>query len=632
MKTFYSLLLIVFSVFNMVSAESYFFYVTSFDEFLEVDFKLNGEYLQYNGNEECLKKLFDQNNIIMFEKAFPASQDSILKRAWQIETETKDLGMIFLSSCGHLFDFTEEFYSSELSFYPNDYGTTSPITNSGAPLSLSAYDFLRVPEAWDISTGRNDIRIAIADTRPIPNLDINDKIEYSVNAPSTSFFAVHGTTSAEYAAGRMDNAYGLAGICADCDLYSMNYAATSTYNEMIAISQQEKFIINCSWWSSSGAPVLMHQLAVREITNNGSIIIAAAHNDGWAVNPGSLEYYPASYDEVISVSSVGHNTGLRDNVMTLPNGIYFNRSVKDMVCGSIGFANNDPINGEAISFTAGTTTLNTFVDILAPGYDVPIFGDYVINGTIINGVSATSTAAPQVSGTVSLILSVNNCLEYQEVRSILQLSSRYIGDISANSIFLGNFGSGSMNSFKAVKMANQMNLSSGNVIVENQIFERWYFPLKSSPFEITVRNQIFRDAAIVDFQAKSAIYLEPGVELNPSTSGYAEFLVDSNLSCGFPIKSGRFSNNKVNNHKQKVLEFKVSVTPNPVKSITTVISTSEIISYEIYSVEGVLIRSITNLIATKEFNVDLEDLSTGLYILNAISAAGLKTSCKLLKE
>lgn len=632
MKTFYSLTLFVIIGLNEVTAESYFFYITSFDEFLEVDLKLNGEYLLYNGREECLKKLFDENNIMMFEKAFPASEDLTLKRAWQIETETKDLGMTLLSSCGHLFDFTEEFYSSELSFYPNDYGTTSPITNLGAPLSLSAYDFLRVPEAWNISTGHSNIRIAIADTRPIPNLDINDKIEYSVNAPSTSFFAVHGTTSAEYSAGRMNNAYGLSGICADCDLYSMNYAATSTYNEMIAISQQEKFIINCSWWSSRGVPILMHQLAVREVTNNGSIIVAAAHNDSWEVNPGTLEYYPASYEEVISVSSVGHNTELRDNVMTLPNGVYYNRSVKDMVCGSIGFENNDPVNGEAISFTAGTTTFNTFVDILAPGYDVPIFGDYVLSGTIINGVSATSTAAPQVSGTIGLILSVNNCLEYQEVRSILQLSSRYIGNISANSLFLGNFGSGSMNSFKAVEMANQMNLSNGNVVVENQIFERWYFPLKSSPFEITVRNQIFKDAAVVDFQAKSAIYLEPGVELNPSTSGYAEFLVDSNLSCGFPIKSGRFSNNQVNDNQQEVLEMKVSLSPNPVKTTTKVLSSSEIISYEIYSVDGVLIQSTTNLNAIKEFNLDLEDLSTGLYILNTISTEGLKSSCKFLKE
>ena len=63
-------------------------------------------------------------------------------------------------------------------------------------------------------------------------------------------------------------------------------------------------VINCSLALTS-----YYQTAhdvINEMFENGTILVAAAGNQDWSKSKGEVFYFPSSYDNVISVSSVMH--------------------------------------------------------------------------------------------------------------------------------------------------------------------------------------------------------------------------------------------------------------------------------------------------------------------------------------
>ena len=110
-------------------------------------------------------------------------------------------------------------------------------------------------------------------------------------------------------------------------------------------------IINMSLGAPSEPPTFIHDL-IKEAVSKGIIVVAAAGNDGHAVN------YPARYDEVIAVAALDQN-------------------------------------GSLATFTSKDFT----IDIVAPGVD--------IYSTHLNGnyckMSGTSQASPFVAGICALI-------------------------------------------------------------------------------------------------------------------------------------------------------------------------------------------------------------------------------------
>ena len=94
---------------------------------------------------------------------------------------------------------------------------------------------------------------------------------------------------------------------------------------------------------------------------------------------------------------------------------------------SIGATDNhQKIIGDPLS----THQHNAAVDLSAPGYNVAISaapGWYLTS-------SGTSFAAPQVSGTVALMLSVNPCLSNLDIENILKNSSQNIDTINPISV------------------------------------------------------------------------------------------------------------------------------------------------------------------------------------------------------
>jgi len=151
-------------------------------------------------------------------------------------------------------------------------------------------------------------------------------------------------------------------------------------------------------------------MAIDEVYNNGTFIVASAGNGSTCGGPNSL-VYPAAYNHVFAVTSVGS----QDNI--------------ERVIG----------NPSTIHQT------NSSVDICAPGHNVPLT---IAPGVYITG-NGTSFAAPYVTGTVALMLSVKPDLTNQEIDSILRLTATNIDMLNPN--YVGKIGSGRLNSGLAVQ-------------------------------------------------------------------------------------------------------------------------------------------------------------------------------------
>ena len=85
-------------------------------------------------------------------------------------------------------------------------------------------------------------------------------------------------------------------------------------------------IINCSWGITASSNI--DQLCIDEVYDNGSIVVAASHNPSWAVTNGQVLYYPASYNHVISVGSVGSKYELPTDSTQVSGGIWYGFQAK----------------------------------------------------------------------------------------------------------------------------------------------------------------------------------------------------------------------------------------------------------------------------------------------------------------
>jgi len=271
-------------------------------------------------------------------------------------------------------------------------------------------DLINAEEAWSITHGDCNVRVAVSDQNyyAVPGSEheeLGGKVTY-YDATNT-LTRTHGTAVATIVAANTNNGIGLSSIGYDLRLalYRMNY------NEVIYASQAGARVVNLSWTSGCTFNIYQQE-AIDEVYNNGTFIVAAAGNGTTCAGAGNL-VYPAAYDNVFSVTSIGPND------------------------------NHEKIIGDPNS----THQHNAMVDLSAPGYDVPITaapGWYLAS-------SGTSYASPFVTGTVGLMLCANPCLRSQEIEDILKLSSVNIDAL--NPSYAGLIGAGRLDAGAAVTMA-----------------------------------------------------------------------------------------------------------------------------------------------------------------------------------
>jgi subtilisin family serine protease len=285
---------------------------------------------------------------------------------------------------------------------PDDY--TLSVSNPWALELIGAKD------AWNVTTGDANVVIAISDQNYFENHEelVGKFVHYDhTNTASQG----HGTAVATLAAGATNNTLGKSaiGYNSSLALYRMNY------NEVLDASYAGAKVVNLSWTSGCSFNQYLQDV-MDEVYNNGTFIIASAGNGSTCGGAENL-VYPAAYDKVFAVTSIGENDN-HERTIGNPN---------------------------------STHQHNASVDLSAPGYDVPITA---APGWYLTG-SGTSYASPIVAGTVGLMIAANPCLTNIEIEYILKNTSTFIDDL--NPAYAGLIGQGRLNAAAAVEMAKNFN-------------------------------------------------------------------------------------------------------------------------------------------------------------------------------
>jgi|GEM_PF-1060901 len=178
-------------------------------------------------------------------------------------------------------------------------------------------DRIKAPQAWGVTTGNSDIRIAILDSgidQDHPDLPLGSKIVANQNFSSSDTWddlTCHGTHVAGIAAAATNNGIGVAGVGCDSSLMNVKVMGDTGSGTTFAISQGIYWATNGPDGdpeTDDGAHVINMSLgtlvpsstlerAVTYAWEHGVVLIAAAGNHG-STSPG----YPARYPDCIAVA------------------------------------------------------------------------------------------------------------------------------------------------------------------------------------------------------------------------------------------------------------------------------------------------------------------------------------------
>ena len=307
----------------------------------------------------------------------------------------------------------DPYYSSQWAHENNGQAVSNNGNNVGTPDCDTDTN-----QAWDITTGDDDIIIAILDTgvseheeftgRLLEGYDFinNDNDPYDDNG--------HGTACAGIAAAEGNNATGISGVCWDCLILPIKIMTFDGYGDDVTIAD------GLQWSADNGAHVISMSLggggyvsyfnnAINYATSIGSIVFAASGND----NGGSISY-PSGYDNCLSVGALSP----------------CNERKSPSSCDGENFWGSN--YGDGLNF-------------LAPGVRIHTTSNSGGYTTTFNG---TSSACPHAAGIAGLIFSADQTLSPESVKIIMEQSA---DDLGANGYDIQT-GHGRLNAFSALAM------------------------------------------------------------------------------------------------------------------------------------------------------------------------------------
>ncbi len=312
------------------------------------------------------------------------------------------------------------------------------------------YPQIRLPQAWNITTGSSQVRIAVLDTGVDTghpdlgtNVDTDAGYNFVDNNTDTNDRHGHGTHVAGTIGADTNNNLGVAGVMWECSIIPVKvlndggigsfwgiaqgilYAAGLTEDPSICEPAQ---IINLSLGGSFNNSTL--QNAVQAAADSGLIMVGASGN-----NNGSI-LYPALYPEVIAVGAVDYN--YPDAPQRAPYSNY--GSELDIVAP--GGDSNVDSDGDG------------YVDgVLSASFDKNGTKDYVYRFS-----TGTSMATPHVTGVIGLMLAEG--IPAYRIREIITKTSIDLGTTGFNSYY----GHGLINAYWAVNDVQHIRILVGNRI------------------------------------------------------------------------------------------------------------------------------------------------------------------------
>jgi len=337
----------------------------------------------------------------------------------------------------------EPSYMKTVNFEPNDqyYEDQWGHNNTGQAVSYGG-SYVGTPDcdtdtndAWDISTGSDDVIIAIVDTGVSNHSEflgrLTDGYNFISNNTNANDDFGHGTSCAGIAAAKGNNSSGIAGVCWDCLIMPIKVLDSNGYGDDTGIAN------GIEWSSNNGADVISMSLGgggyvsytentINYATNNGSVVIAASGND----NAGTLSY-PSGYQNCISVGSLSP----------------CNERKNPSSCDGENFWGSNYGNG---------------LDFLAPGVRIHTT---TMNGGYTSTFNGTSSACPHAAGIAGLIMSEASNISAYDVRLLMQQSAVDIGGIGYDT----QTGHGKVNAYNS--LFNLLYNPDAYVDVESFYFE-----------------------------------------------------------------------------------------------------------------------------------------------------------------
>ncbi|MGD8782692.1 MAG: S8 family serine peptidase, partial [Ignavibacteria bacterium] len=298
---------------------------------------------------------------------------------------------------------------------------------------------ISAPAAWTISTGSPSIIIAIVDqgvesahpdllNKLVTGYDVESDDNTTEPYPNLAI-SYHGTASAGVAAALTNNGIGIAGVGYNCKIMPIQVSHDRYWDS-------DNFATAIIWASDHGADIISISgktdedpdviSAIDYATSNGRsgkgcIIVTSAGNTGKSDPPYSELQFPAKYSKVLSVGASNPNDQKVDESSVGPE--------LDVVAPSVVYATD------------------------LTGTDGEASGDYMTD------YDGTSSATPHVAGLAGLMLSVNNNLTEEEVRTIICFTA----DDIALSGFDEGTGWGRINAYNAVRSADRQFTLNGTM-------------------------------------------------------------------------------------------------------------------------------------------------------------------------
>ncbi|MCO5265810.1 MAG: S8 family serine peptidase, partial [Lentimicrobium sp.] len=381
------------------------------------------------GNQ-TIQTLMAEYEVYSFERAFPIVDNFP-------QTEKYDLERVYLLKCNgdeeslmqslnndflDSYDYTELVPQYYLTNTPNDYHLLDSTLGPNYALNI-----INAKNGWDNTTGNSTSVIGITDNGfDVTNPELTGKIDFCINNNTN----IHGTFVAGIAAANTNNNLGMSSIGYNCHLALDGRWGSEGYNAILNFSLQGIRVVNASWGSCTYSRA--QEDAVNLAFDNGTLIICGAGNgsnpDG-SCNSGGCQpncngyLYPASFDRVLSVTSVGSN---------------------------LSHINSD----------GAVHTYNDKVDVCAAGYSVISIGRDDNGNFACFKSSGTSFAAPYVSGLAGLIYSINPDFTAEQVYHIIKSTTQNID--AQNPQFVGLIGTGLIDAEAAVLKAQEITNDPGN--------------------------------------------------------------------------------------------------------------------------------------------------------------------------
>jgi serine protease len=362
--------------------------------------------------------------------------------------------------------------------------TVDPLYNQQYYLNQVNNIDINAPEAFAITQGCNNIRVAVIDDGIENHEDINGRVLQGFTARNANGFGApianlppanlliigHGQACAGIIGATQDNNLGIGGIAPNSRIIPVNIFSdwfiftdgfgnqtisfrettqdlTSNINWAWNQNQGNADIISNSWsFPNTVGPGGVDSDAIRQAiinartqgrfrngTARGCIVVFASGNEN---NNFSGVTFPANTDGVITVGAIDRN-------------------------GSIW---NYSSRGAEMDLVAPTGNVNNAGDVSTTdrmgnnGFDPE---NYV--GTF----GGTSAACPQVSGVAALMLSLNPNLSETQVRTILQQTATDMGTVG----FDNTFGFGRVNAEAALKrILSDITIAGSNLVCSTQTY------------------------------------------------------------------------------------------------------------------------------------------------------------------